>query len=244
MKAVDRKSRRPVELGFDDRGKRIDVDRVFTTIGRARQKHFGKLHPALKAAVERSGKDKPLDVAVWITVPPLELPEKRARGATARPPRAEAAHTKRIVELTQRACELLREHGAKEPRPDPHVPVVFARVPARALEALQKRKEVAAIFLHETKGELDLTNSMAIAQSTQVQSTLSITGKGVNVAVYEDGPDDTTNLAITARFQTDPPHPITPATRSGSSATLSRESHTATPADATCTQRIALTLTP
>jgi hypothetical protein len=204
MKAVDRKSGRPIEFAFDHRGKRIDADKVFTTIGRARQKYFGKLHPALKAAVKRSGNDKPMDVAVWITVPPLELPEKRTRGATAKPPRAEAARARSIAELTQRACALLREHGAKEPRPDPHVPVVFARVAARALEALQKRKEVAAIFLHETEGELDLTNSMAIAQSTQVQSTLNLTGRGVNVAVYEDGPDDTTDLAITARFLTDP----------------------------------------
>jgi hypothetical protein len=115
------------------------------------------------------------------------LPEKRTRGATAKAPRAEAARAKQIAELTQRACALLREHGAKEPRPDPYVPVVFARLPPSALEALQRRKEVAAIFLHETRGELDLTNSMAIAQSTQVQSTLGFTGKGVNVAVYEDG---------------------------------------------------------
>ena len=204
MKAVGRKSGRPVELAFDHRGKRIDADKVFTAIGRVWQKHFGKLHPTLKAAVERNGKDKPLDVAVWIATPPLELPEKRARGATAKPPRTEAAMAKRIAALTQRASEILLENGAKESRTDPRVPVVFARVPARALEALQKRKEVVAIFLHETKGELDLTNSMAIAQSTQVQSSLGLTGKGVNVAVYEDGPDDTTNLAITARFLTNP----------------------------------------
>jgi hypothetical protein len=36
------------------------------------------------------------------------------------------------------------------------------------------------------------------------RTTLGFTGKGVNVAVYEDGPDDTTDLAITARFITDP----------------------------------------
>jgi hypothetical protein len=204
IKAVDRNSRRPVEMAFNHRGERIDADKVFATIGRARKKHFGKLHPALKAAVERSSRDKSLEVAIWITTPPLELPEKRTRGATTKPPRAEAARIKRFSELTQQACEFLRAHGAKELRPDPHVPVVFARVSARDLEALQKRKEVAAIFLHESKGELDLTNSMAIAQSTQAQSTLGVTGRGINVAVYEDGPDDTSNLAITARFLTDP----------------------------------------
>ena len=45
---------------------------------------------------------------------------------------------------------------------------------------------------------------MAIAQSDTVHSSLGITGKGVNVAVYEDGPDVTTHLSITAQFLANP----------------------------------------
>ena len=60
---------------------------------------------------------------------------------------------------------------------------------------------------------------MAIAQSDNVQSTLGFTGKGVNVAVYEDGPDVTTNLSITAQFLASPATSSTPATPTGSSRT-------------------------
>ena len=204
MKAVDRKSRRPVELAFDQRGARIDVKKIFARIVRNRQAEFGKLHPTLKAAVEKRRDSQRVAVAVWLSLPREKLPEKRERGFIAGAPRAEMERAKRIAEAADRVVGILREHGAADPRPDPDVPVVYAEIPARSISQLEKRDEVAALFLHETKGELDLTNSMAIAQSDKVQSNLSITGKGVNVAVYEDGPDDTTNLSITASFLTNP----------------------------------------
>ena len=86
--------------------------------------------------------------------------------------------------------EVLREHGADEPRPDLHAPVVFAELPAGRIGGLEKHEDVAALFLHDRGGETDLSNSMKIAQSDTVQSSLGLTGKGINVAVYENGPDD------------------------------------------------------
>ena len=68
---------------------------------------------------------------------------------------------------------------------------MFSELTATEIKRLGKRKEVATIFLHEPEGILALSTSMAIVQSDKVQSNLSITGSGVNVAVYEDGPDDT-----------------------------------------------------
>jgi hypothetical protein len=68
---------------------------------------------------------------------------------------------------------------------------MFSELTATEIKRLGKRKEVATIFLHEPEGILALSTSMAIVQFDKVQSNLSITGSGVNVAVYEDGPDDT-----------------------------------------------------
>jgi hypothetical protein len=204
MKAIDRKSRRPVELAFDQRGARIDAKEIFARIVRNRRAEFGKLHPTLKTAVEKCRDDQRVAVAVWLSLPRAKLPEKRERGFIARPPRTEMERAKRVAEAADRVIKILREHGAADPRPDPDVPVVYAEMPARNIRPLEKRDEVAGLFLHETEGELDLTNSMAIAQSDKVQSNLSITGKGVNVAVYEDGPDDTTDLSITAAFLSNP----------------------------------------
>ena len=45
---------------------------------------------------------------------------------------------------------------------------------------------------------------MKIAQSDTVQSSLGLTGKAINVAVYENGPDDVSQLSITAQFSSSP----------------------------------------
>ena len=203
MKAVNRRTGRPVELAFDQRGKRIDADKVFATIRKNREASFGKLHPTLKRTLTERDRQERIPIAVWLRVPDEELPPKRERGHAAKPPRIAELESARIG-AAERVAEILREHGADDPRPDPHVPVVYAELPARSIRALEKREEVAALFLHDTTGEVDLTNSMKVAQSDTVQSSLSLTGSGVNVAVYEDGPDVTTNLSITARYITNP----------------------------------------
>ena len=203
MKAVDRSTGKPVELAFDQDGARVNPDEVFAEIVRNRQKTFGKLHPTLQQAIEER-RDERLPVAVWVQVPPAELHAKREKGATAKPPPAETERARRRAKMAEEVAGILREHGAEDPRPDPHAPVVYAELPAESIRRLQERKEIAALFLHETEGEVDLSNSMAIAQSDTVQSSLSLTGSGVNVAVYEDGPDSTANLSITASFTSSP----------------------------------------
>ena len=203
MKAVDRSTGKPVELAFDQDGARVNPDEVFAAIIRNRQKTFGKLHPTLQRAIKER-RDEHLPVAVWVQVPPVELHAKREKGATGKPPPAETERARRHAKAAEQVAEILREHGGEDPRPDPHAPVVYAEVPAESIRRLQERKEITALFLHEIKGEVDLSNSMAIAQSDTVQSSLSLTGSGVNVAVYEDGPDSTANLSITASFTGSP----------------------------------------
>jgi hypothetical protein len=202
MKAVDRKTLKPVELAFDERGAKVNKKKLLDGIRKNQEAKFGKLHPAVHRAMQTGGER--IRVGVWFRVPEEPLPEKREKGETRTPPQNEKAHAKRIAEAGQQMAELVREHGAREPRPDPAAPVVFAELTAAEIKKLQQRKEVAAIFLHEPEGILDLANSMAIAQSDKVQSNLSITGSGVNVAVYEDGPDSTSLLSITAQFLTNP----------------------------------------
>jgi hypothetical protein len=204
MKAVDRRTGKPVALAFDQRGAAIDADALFAEIQRRREKRYGKLHPTLKAAVEAAPREGPVPIAVWLALPAEERPEKRPKGATAKAPKTEAELRRRIAEAAEPMLEVLRQHGAAEPQADLHAPVVFAEIPAGRVARLEKHDGVAALFLHDRGGETDLTNSMQIAQSDTVQSSLGFTGKGVNVAVYEDGPDDTSQLSITAQFLTSP----------------------------------------
>lgn len=202
MKAVDRTTGKPMELAFDQRGNRVDKEAVFARLEGRRRRTYGKLHPALHAEVQRGRRSIP--VAIWVSVDEEPLPEKRERGETKRRPSSSRAHARHVAERAGRVADLVEEHRGREILVDPAAPVVYAQMSAQAIERLQRRKEVAAVFLHETEGILDLSNSMAIAQSDKVQSNLSITGSGVNVAVYEDGPDDTTNLSITAQFLSSP----------------------------------------
>jgi hypothetical protein len=204
MKAVHRRTGEPVALAFDQRGAAVDADALFAEIQRRREKRFGKLHPVLQATVDEAASEQPVPIAVWLALPAEERPEKRPKGATAKPPKAETELRRRIADAAEPMLEVLREHGAAEPQVDLHAPVVFAEIPAGRVARLAKHEGVAALFLHDRGGEVDLSNSMKIAQSDTVQSSLGFTGKGVNVAVYEDGPDNTSQLSITAQFLTNP----------------------------------------
>jgi hypothetical protein len=204
MKAVNRKTGKPVELAFDQRGKRIDANAVFEKIARRRLAQYGKLHPALKAAADQCRASQTLPIAVWLATPETRLPPKRADGPTLRPPKEEMERKGCACEVAERFKASLDDQDVRAVRIDPHVPVVYCKVTAAQLAKLQKHADVLAVFLHEKEGKLDLNNSMSVAQSDRVQSTLSVTGRGVNVAVYEDGPDVTTNLAITAAFLSNP----------------------------------------
>lgn len=204
IKATDRQTGAPQELAFDQDGKRVDAAKLFEAVRRNREARYGKLHPTLHGVLEHAADDQRVPVAVWLALPDEPLPRKSAKRETEQPPRAEREFAKATAVRAMAVVELLREHGAEEPRPDTHAPVVYAELTAGAVRKLQERDEVGALFLHETRGVDDLANSMAIAQSDTVQSTLSTTGAGVNVAVYEDGPDSTANLAITASFSNSP----------------------------------------
>jgi hypothetical protein len=204
IKATDRESGEPVELAFDQDGKRANVGKLFAAIRGNREAKYGKLHPTLHGALARAKDDERVPIAVWLALPDEPLPPKKEKGETRRPPREEREWAKEIAVRAAAVATVLRESGAEEPRPDPHVPVVYAELAAGAVRKLQEREEVGALLLHETRGVDDLANSMAIAQSDIVQSSLSTTGGGVNVAVYEDGPDSTTNLAIAAAFSSSP----------------------------------------
>src|SRR5262249_15518898 len=92
---------------------------------------------------------------------------------------------------------------AKNVRVDQAAPVVFAELDPDTIRRLAESPEVSMIFLYDTEGVEDLGDSIAIAQSDDAHN-LGYTGSSVKVAVYENGPDDETNLSIAARYRTNP----------------------------------------
>jgi hypothetical protein len=200
FKAVSRKGRRPVQLAFDDLGNIVDLDGVLAGVAKRRLERFGKLHPALHEAVARGGD---VEVAVWLDVPDDVPVEKGQRGQTKRRPAAETKARKAWQRAAKEFADAAHEHGLEVIAVDDSAPVVTGRMDAERVRRLAADDRVGALFLHERGGPEDLGNSIAIANADDAH-TAGFTGRGINVAVYENGPDDTTNLAIAARFDSSP----------------------------------------
>ncbi|MGW5239315.1 S8 family serine peptidase [Monashia sp. NPDC004114] len=203
FKAEDRRRRRrtPVDLAFDDRGSEVDVNEALLQLARRRREAFGRVHPALHELLTQQDL---VPVAVWLaTDDDPERVEKSTKRATLRRPRPELATERRWRAAVERVRPTLEDLGLEVQRVDERAPVIFGVMRSHAVRELADNEAVAAVFLHSEEGILDLTDSIAIANSDDAHSA-GFDGTGVNVAVYEDGPDDTTNLAITARYTTTP----------------------------------------
>ena len=203
FKAEHRKSHKPVQLAFDSRGKRFDIDRAFAELAKRRYKVYGKLHPALHARIKAQKRGGKVPVAVWLRTPEFKLPEKPAKGALRRRPAAEAKAREAWKAAAGRFTELAARHGMRIARVDNSAPLVFGTIAAARVAELAASGEVAAMFLHQTDGIDDLGTSIAIANADDAHA-LGFDGSGIDVAVYEQGPDDTRNLDIEDRFDNTP----------------------------------------
>ena len=200
FKAESRSGGKPVQLAFDENGDEVDLDRELAGLAERRFKTYGKLHPALHDALA-SGRS--VDVAVWLTTDAPKPVEKPAKGQVRRRPDVEVEEVEHFKRLADQVADVARAHELVVQRVDEAAPVVYGRMPTDAVRKLAERDEVAAMFLLETEGLEDLTDSIAVANADDAHSA-GFTGSGVNVAVYESGPDVTTNLSVTDRYTTSP----------------------------------------
>jgi hypothetical protein len=204
MKAVDRASGKAVEIAFDHDGKRVNHRDLLAGILKRRQKRFGNLQESLFSEMGRTPPNQQLPVAIWLKSPRASVFDKNPLEETVKPSDAEADYLARIEEARNAfialAAKVLK---GEEFIPDEIAPVVYSKLTPASIRKMSKLKQVVAIFRYEEKGEVDLTNSIAIANSDDVH-TLGFDGTGVNVAVWEDGPDSTTDLVISAAFSTSP----------------------------------------
>ncbi len=202
MKGANRRTGEPVPLAFDEAGRPVKPQAIFQRILENRARKFGKLHESLFTRLQKASASARTPVAIWLRCDEaLETGDKKAKGPTTSPPAHARARRTAIDGATREIAERLEsEHGARGVRADAIAPVVYAELTAAQIRSIARQPEVIGIFLHETDGIEDLGNSIAIANSDDVQ-TLGFKGAGVKVAVWEDNPDVTTNLSITARYK-------------------------------------------
>jgi len=202
MKGTHRADGKPWEGAFDKSGKQVDFDQVRADVMQAHVDKYGKLEPKLHERLS-AGAGEPLSIAVWLRANGPTIP-KNERQETKRMPAAEQELRKAIQERARRFSE---KHGlgevGKNVRMDPGAPVIYAELEPPVIRRLAELPEVSMVFLYDPKGIDDLDNSIGIAQSDNAHA-LGHNGSNIKVAVYERGPDDTTNLTITARYRNDP----------------------------------------
>lgn len=207
MKGTNRRTKKPVELAFDETGARVDATRILREAEKKRAAKLGKVHEALHARMQAGRPDETLHVAIWAQMDqPIGADDKGGLMRVNRepePPAFLSRQERAIADRGRRVAALAKELGAREMRVDAAAPVVFARLKKDAIRRLAKRDEVAAVFLYEPDGIEDLTDSIAIANSDDVH-TAGAKGSGVKAAVWESGPTSTANLVIEARYTSSP----------------------------------------
>ncbi|HEX6648351.1 MAG TPA: S8 family serine peptidase [Pyrinomonadaceae bacterium] len=202
MKGTQRSDGKPWEGAYDKAGNQVDFNRVRAEIMKARQDRYGKLEPRLHDRIS-TGTSGPQSVAVWLREK-APAKAKSERQETRRRPAAEEEVRKANQERASRFMQTYKVADlGKNVRMDQTAPVIYAELDPESIRRLAELPEVSMIFVYEPKGIDDLGNSIGIAQSDNAHA-LGYNGSNVKVAVYEQGPDDTSNLTITARYKNNP----------------------------------------
>jgi Subtilase family len=208
MKGVNRRTRAPVALAFNEQGRRVDDTRLLKQAEQARAKRIGKLDEPLRERLQRARPNEFVHVAVWAQgvaeIRPEEKRElEREVGDEPRVPQAALERNRAGLARARKVAEIVKELGAREVRLDDAAPVVFGRVRKRDVQRLARRREVAAVFLYDPEGIEDLGSSIAVANSDDVHAA-GPKGARVKAAVWESGPTSTADLVIEDRFDSTP----------------------------------------
>ncbi|GAB3600245.1 hypothetical protein GCM10027446_33380 [Angustibacter peucedani] len=206
VKAVHREKGVAAAFAFGADGQQVDADELLAGVEKRRADRFGRMHETLWRHLETVADDEPVDVVVW---PHLEddgqvVDKPTDRRATEPHPvevERNAVQRKATGNLQRRLKRLGAEVMARQ---DDDVPLLRATLPAAKVRDLAASDAVGAVFLDDRSAITDLGNSIAVARSDRAQN-LGFDGTGVRVAVFEDGPSDTTNLALAGRFSSSPP---------------------------------------
>jgi hypothetical protein len=203
-KAVERESGKPTELAFDHEGRSVNPAKLLAEVAARRKERFGRIHETLFAMLGEGRGDERIPIAVWAAV---DIDPVRARKPVDRPLEEPPAFEKELDTVVSRAVSRLRRSlGRAQVRVRgtvPAAPVVYAEATADQIRRIAAMDGVGAVLYDDRTAILDLADSIAIARSSTVHA-LGYDGTGVRVAVWEGGPDVTTNLSIAGRFTTNP----------------------------------------
>jgi hypothetical protein len=209
LKVVSRKSGIPAEMAFDERGKKVDLDKHRSEMEKRRADRYGRIDPSL---FDRIGKEKPgtrVPIVLWprLDLPPAPYEKPNDRRLT-EPPEGEARVLETLKQarygLLEAAKKADLELGKLEERADDGVPCISTEATVAQIRELASSEAVGAIFFDDQTAINDLGNSISVARSNQAHLA-GFDGTGIRVAVWERGPSDTSDLDFEDRFTSSPP---------------------------------------
>lgn len=205
VKAVHRENGAAVDLAFGADGVEVDATDLLAAVDKRRSDRFGSMHETLWRHLETVPDDAKVDVVIWPRMQddPTDFEKPSDR-------RSEQPHPVEVerLALTRRSASNLARRltrlGAQVlDRADDGVPLLRATLTAAQVRDLAKSDAVGALFIDDRSAITDLADSIAVARSDRAHN-LGFDGTGIRVAVFEDGPSNTTNLALAGRFTTTP----------------------------------------
>lgn len=228
VKGVQRQDRMPVDLAFDAQGNQLEPTAALAEPETQRSQEGDKLHESLRNYLQDIGDEERVTVATWLyfdeTPYRLEKPTNgslsdagEAAQARSEMRQQEAEWEQALAEVTQSFAEQMTNKASRSAamsvgadavasvveamsvEADTAAPVVYASLTKDEILELAQTDGVATVFLHEEEGIEDLSNSIAIANTDDVHAD-GFDGSGIKVAVWENGPDKTDNLVITASY--------------------------------------------
>jgi Subtilase family len=208
LKVVSRKTGEPAEMAFDERGRKVDLDEQLTDLSRRRAERYGRIHPTLFDQIEKAKPDARVPVVLW---PRIELPaapyDKPTDTRSMEPPEGERRLTEKLREAHGSLTDAVRKAGVrlgKGEEADEGVPCISTEATVAQIRELASHDAVGAIYFDDQTAITDLANSISVARSDQAHLA-GFDGTGIRVAVWEDGPSNTSNLVFAGRFSSSPP---------------------------------------
>ncbi len=207
VKAVHRTKGTPVEMAFDQRGERVDIEKRLAELAKRRADKYGRIHETLFQRIEHAKENDRVAIVVWPRVTLAAAPyEKPADRRLVEPPDGDkrlAATLRKTSAALRTVLQRSKIGISREGQLDEAVPCIRATATVAQIRRLAENKAVGAILFDDVSAINDLGDSIAVARSDRAHLA-GFDGTGIRVAVFEDGPSDTTNLTFANRFTATP----------------------------------------
>ncbi|KAK3311838.1 peptidase S8/S53 domain-containing protein [Apodospora peruviana] len=205
VKAVHRTSGQPKDLAFDQDGVEVDGPKLLKEFRLRRFDEFGLVHQTLHSKLAAAKENDKFDVAVWPRIQfDLTGYEKPNKAEIKAPPPEGKALLDKAINSRNALVQKFQNIGVNVNKTPEEALAVHVTLTTAQIRTLAKDKEaIGNIFLDDPASVLDLADSQAVSRADQAHA-LGFTGRGVHVAVFENGPADLTDLAFAGRWTPNP----------------------------------------